>query len=63
MKREILFGLLVALSISCFGCASLYYTPRERSRADVLDCTKNMLGYISDGELAFKICNTVQKEY
>jgi hypothetical protein len=62
MAREIIFGLFVALAISCIGCSS-FYTLRERNKADVMNCTKDMLGYISDAKLAFEICNTVQKEY
>lgn len=63
MKREIVFALFVALAVSCLGGCASFRTPRENSRADVISCTKDMLGYVSDGELAFKMCNTVQKEY
>jgi hypothetical protein len=62
MKRCLLLGLLVALAISFLGCSS-FYTLRERNKADVLSCTKDMLGYVTDAKLAFEICNTVQKEY
>jgi hypothetical protein len=63
MLREWLFFIACIGMISVLsGCAS-FRTPRENNRADVIDCTKDMLGYINDGELAFKICNSVQKEY
>ena len=61
-KEWIIFALVLGMISILSGCAS-FRTPRENSRADVINCTKDMLGYVSDGELAFKICNSVQKEY
>jgi len=50
--------LMILMILS--GCATSF---RDRRKAEVISCTKEMLEYTPDANAAFNMCNTVQKEY
>lgn len=50
----------VIMLLTLSSCATSF---RDRRKAEVIGCTKEMLEYTPDANAAFNICNTVQKEY